>query len=122
MSLLAIIPARGGSKGIPNKNIKKLCGKPLIAWTIEVAQQIKCIDRLFVSTDDKEIAQIAETYGVEIPFLRPATLAKDNTTSVATALQILENLTEYDEVMWLQPTSPLRSTIDIEQLLKLKNG
>tara|TARA_E500000178_G_scaffold326139_2_gene354112 strand:+ start:350 stop:1054 length:705 start_codon:yes stop_codon:yes gene_type:complete len=119
MGLLAIIPARGGSKGIPRKNIKKLCGKPLIAWTIEVAQQVKQIDRVFVSTDDEEIAKVAEMWGAKIPFLRPPELATDRTSSVATALQVLDMLPEFDEIIWLQPTSPLRTRRDINEVIEL---
>ena len=78
MSLLAIIPARGGSKGIPCKNIMELCGKPLIAWTIEVAQQVSEIDRIIVSTEDEGIACVTEDWGAEVPFLRPIELAQDN--------------------------------------------
>ena len=119
MSLLAIIPARGGSKGIPRKNIKNFCGKPLIAWTIEVAQQAPKIDHIFVSTDDEEIAQVAKVYGVDVPFLRPPELAADSTPAISTALHVLEAFNDFDEVLWLQPTSPLRSLDDVNQLLKL---
>ena len=75
--ILAIIPARGGSKGLPGKNIKPLCGKPLIGWSIEQAQASKYIDEIFVSTDSLEIANVAEGFGVSIPFLRPEELASD---------------------------------------------
>jgi CMP-N,N'-diacetyllegionaminic acid synthase len=119
MSLLAIIPARGGSKGIPRKNIKNLCGKPLIAWTIEVAKQVGRVDDVFVSTDDEEIAQISESLGVKVPFLRPLALASDESPAILTALQILETLPKFDEVIWLQPTSPLRSVEDVNGALEL---
>ena len=79
MTTLALIPARSGSKGIPQKNIRPLAGKPLIAWTIEAAQQSACIDRIIVSTDDSQIAGIAEEWGAGSPFLRPADLAQDDT-------------------------------------------
>lgn len=119
MSLLGIIPARGGSKGIYRKNIKELFGKPLIAWTIEVAQQVTKIDKIFVSTDDEEIAEIAEDWGVSVPFLRPSEIATDDTTSISTALHVLEVLTGFEEILWLQPTSPFRTVEDVNNLLKL---
>jgi N-acylneuraminate cytidylyltransferase len=81
-SVLAIIPARGGSKGLPGKNIKELCGKPLIAWTIEQAKSCSDIDRIVVSTDDSEIAEIAKKYGAEVPFIRPAELASDTASTI----------------------------------------
>ena len=71
MSVLALIPARGGSKGVPRKNVRILCGKPLIAWTIEAARQAKSVDRIVVSTEDEGIASIAREYGAEVPFMRP---------------------------------------------------
>ncbi|MBW1723549.1 MAG: hypothetical protein JRH13_15900, partial [Deltaproteobacteria bacterium] len=73
--VLAIIPARGGSKGLPRKNIRDLCGKPLIAYSIEVALRAKLIDRVVVSTEDEEIAEISESFGAEVPFLRPKEMA-----------------------------------------------
>ena len=117
MSLLAIIPARGGSKGIPRKNIKVLAGKPLIGWTIDVAKQVKNIDRIVVSTEDAEIASIACQLGAEVPFLRPVNLSNDDTPSIAPVLHTLDRLVDYEWVMLLQPTSPLRSVTDIENLL-----
>jgi len=119
MSLLAVIPARGGSKGIPRKNIKELCGKPLISWTIEAAKNISKIDRLILSTDDEEIAAIGRKLGVDVPFLRPQELAADDTPAILTALQILELLPEFDELLWLQPTSPLRTVEDINQVIEI---
>ena len=79
--ILAIIPARGGSKGLPGKNIKPLCGKPLIGWSIEQAQASEYIDEIFVSTDSSEIAAVAESFGVKVPFLRPSELATDTSPS-----------------------------------------
>ena len=119
MSLLAVIPARGGSKGIPRKNIKELCRKPLISWTIEAANNISKIDRLILSTDDEEIAAIGRKLGVDVPFLRPQELAADDTPAILTALQILELLPEFDELLWLQPTSPLRTVEDIKQEIEI---
>ena len=75
--MIAFIPARGGSKGVPGKNIKEICGKPLIAWTIEAAKKAKGIDRVIVTTDDLAIAAVAQEYGAEVPFLRPAELSSD---------------------------------------------
>ena len=119
MSLLAVIPARGGSKGIPRKNIKELFGKPLIAWTIEVAKTVSEIDRLIVSTEDKEIADVARAFGADVPFLRPTELANDESPGIDPVLHALEMFPEYDEVLLLQPTSPLRSTEDIVGIIQM---
>ena len=78
---IAIIPARGGSKRIPRKNIREFCGMPMIAWSIKAAKESQCFDHIIVSTDDKEIASVAETYGASVPFLRPRTLADDYTAT-----------------------------------------
>lgn len=118
--VLAIIPARGGSKGIPGKNIKLLGGKPLIAWTIEVAKQSQYIDRLIVSSDDDEIIEVAEKYGCEVPFKRPAELAQDDTPGIEAILHALNTLPErYEYVVLLQPTSPLRQVEDIDQCIEM---
>lgn len=116
---LAIIPARGGSKGIPNKNILPIAGKPLIAWTIEQALSSKSVSRVIVSTDSEEIAAISRKYGAEVPFMRPAELANDvaaTEPSLLHALEWLKNHESYepDNVVLLQATSPVRgpSTID----------
>ncbi|HLO29835.1 MAG TPA: acylneuraminate cytidylyltransferase [Anaerolineales bacterium] len=110
---LAIIPARGGSKGIPRKNIRLFAGYPLIAWSIAAAQRSACVTRLIVSTDDPEIAAIAREYGAEAPFLRPSELAQDNTTDLPVfqhALAWLEEREGYQPeiVLQLRPTSPIR--------------
>lgn len=123
--ILAIIPARGGSKGLPGKNIKPLCGKPLIGWTIEQAQSSKYIDEIFVSTDSNEIAAVAEDFGIKVPFLRPAELATDTSPSSAFVLHTIDYYRnkgqEFDYILLLEPTSPLRDITDIniaiEQLL-----
>ena len=121
--LLAIIPARGASKRLPRKNILDLSGKPLVAWTIEAALGSKYIDRVVVSTDDQEIANIAKKYGADIPFIRPSELATDQTTSVDVVLHLLNQLEKiedkYDYVILLQPTSPLRTAKNIEEAIKL---
>ena len=114
MSLLAIIPARGGSKGVPRKNIKPLMGKPLIGWSIDVAKQASCIDRIIVSTEDDEIASAARELGADVPFMRPAELAADDTPGIAPVLHAISQLPDYDWVLLLQPTSPLRSAEDID--------
>ena len=121
MSLLALIPARGGSKGIPGKNIRLLAGIPLIAHTIKAAQQVRAIKRIVVSTDDAEIAQVSKHWGAEIPFMRPAELARDDTPGIAPALHALEQIPETSEILLLQPTSPLRSSQDIEGIISFKN-
>ena len=118
MKVLAVIPARGGSKGIPRKNIKPLAGKPLIAWTIEAAIQAQGIERVIVSTEDEEIALVAKQYGAEVPFMRPLALAQDDTPGIAPVLHAIEQLPDYDWVLLLQPTSPLRSTEDIEGIIQ----
>ena len=114
MSLLAVIPARGGSKGIPRKNIKELCGKPLIAWTIEEAKKSKFIDRLVVSTDDEEIKGVSEQYGATVPFLRPAYLAQDTSTTLDVLRHAITFIDGFEWVLCLQPTSPLRTVEDID--------
>jgi CMP-N,N'-diacetyllegionaminic acid synthase len=121
-SVIAIIPARGGSKGLPGKNIRDLCGKPLIAWTIEKALKSQYLDAVVVTTDAQEIADIAILHGAEAPFLRPPELASDT----ATTLQAVEHLLGYyrdvkgqafDYVVLLEPTSPLREDNDIDRAL-----
>lgn len=112
--ILAIIPARGGSKGVPRKNIKELAGKPLIAYTIEQANKSKYIDCCVVSTEDDEIKSVAERCGGYVPFMRPPELARDDTPSIEPVLHVIERLPEYDYMILLQVTSPLRSTEDID--------
>lgn len=119
-TVLAIIPARGGSKGIPRKNVKQLAGKPLIAWTIEEANKSKYIDRLILSSEDEEIIKVAKEWGCEAPFVRPPELAKDDTPGIEPVLHALNTLKEkYDYVVLLQPTSPLRSVDDIDGCIEL---
>lgn len=121
-TFLAIIPARGGSKGLPGKNIKELCGKPLIAWSIESALKCKYIDEVMVSTDYEDIAKIAKEYGANVPFLRPKDLASDTATSfdaVANVIEYYKNTLkkEYDYIILLEPTSPLREDDDIDKMI-----
>lgn len=122
-TILAIIPARGGSKGLPRKNIKLFAGKPLIAWSIEAAKGCAYIDKVIVSTEDAEIATVARRSGAEVPFSRPAELATDQAASIDVILHALEHFEqqgeEYDILIVLQPTSPLRTPVDIDNALKL---
>jgi CMP-N,N'-diacetyllegionaminic acid synthase len=115
--ILAIVPARGGSKGIPRKNLAPLAGKPLIAWTIEAAKTARGVDRLVVSTDDSEIAAVARALGAEIA-MRPAELAADDTPTLPVLRHAVAELGENpDAVLTLQPTSPLRRAAHIEAAL-----
>lgn len=130
MKSLAIIPARAGSKRLPNKNFLDLAGKPLIVWTIEAAIQSGCFDTVLVSTDSKELQEIAIKYGAEVPFLRPPELAGDTASSmdvIKHALQWLENAGcgQPEFTTLLQPTSPLRTAEDMVaafELLHKKNA
>ncbi len=114
-SILAIIAARGGSKGVPRKNLREIAGKPLIAWAIEAGRKSGYIDRLILSSEDAEIIRIAQSWGCEAPFVRPAELAGDETPGIEPVLHSLSALPErYDYVVLLQPTSPLRLAEDID--------
>lgn len=117
MRFLGLIPARGGSKGIHRKNLALVAGKPLIAWTIEAALASRALDRVIVSTDDKEIADVSKELGAEVPFIRPAELATDDAPSLAVARHALDELSAdnywADSLALLQPTSPLRTAEDI---------
>lgn len=119
MKTLALIPARGGSKGIPRKNIKSLAGKPLIVWSIEAALRSEQLEAVVVSTDDSEIAELARNAGAQVPFMRPAELAQDHSSGLDPVLHALDQLPQYDAVLLLQPTSPLRTTQDIDACLHL---
>lgn len=122
--MLAIIPARGGSKGLPGKNIKLLLGKPLIAYTIEAALNANSVTSVIVSTDDHEIAAVSKRYGATIPFLRPPELATDESLAIDTYLYVIERLERevgipIPEVMVLLPTCPLRLSADIDAATEL---
>lgn len=118
--VLAVIPARGGSKGLRAKNIRLLAGRPLISWTILAARQSRYIDRLITSTDDRDIARVAEEYGCEVPFTRPSSLATDTASSSAVLLHAIEHVAgNYDIAILLQPTSPFRSARDIDGALEM---
>ncbi|OGR20664.1 MAG: acylneuraminate cytidylyltransferase [Desulfobacula sp. RIFOXYA12_FULL_46_16] len=112
--ILAIIPARGGSKGVPGKNIRQAGGKPLIAWIIEAAKKSNHIDRLILSSDDPKIIGVAQKYGCEAPFVRPSDLAQDHSSASDVVLHALAEMPGYEYVMLLQPTSPLTRTTDID--------
>lgn len=121
--ILALIPARGGSKGLLRKNIRPLLEKPLIAWSIEQALASKYVDKVIVSTDDEEIAEISKNYGAEVPFLRPNELATDESPTIDTILHVINWLEErgkkFDYLALLEPTSPLRDTQDIDYCLNI---
>jgi len=123
-TFLGIIPARGGSKRYPGKNIALFRGKPMIAWSIEAGLQAPSIDRLILTSDDAAIIEVAQNHGCEVPFVRPAELAQDNTSSLDATLHVLDFLldeegAEYDYLVLLQPPSPLRTAKDIEAAIKL---
>jgi pseudaminic acid cytidylyltransferase len=116
---LAVIPARGGSKRIPRKNIKMFCGKPMIAWSIEAALQSGCFDKVIVSTDDEEIAEVARQYGASVPFMRPAELSDDYTGTIPVIRQAIEwcNANGFDpqQVCCLYATAPFISPEDLRR-------
>ena len=123
-NVLGLITARGGSKGIPGKNIRSLAGKPLIAWTIEAAQKSGCLARIAVSTDDEAIAAVARDWGAEVPFMRPVKLAEDTSSHISVVEHALNWFLEHenytpDYLLLLQPTSPLRVPEDIQAAVEL---
>jgi N-acylneuraminate cytidylyltransferase len=117
--VLALIAARGGSRGVPRKNLRIAGGKPLLAWTAAAARASRYVDRVVTSTDDEEIREEALRCGSEVPFLRPARLATDEATSVDVALDALGRLPGFDYLVLLQPTSPLRTADDIDRAIEL---
>ena len=122
--LLVVIPARGGSKGLPGKNIKMLCGKPLIAYSIDVARAFADDNNICVSTDSEEIKQVVEQYGLKVPFLRPDYLATDTATSDDVLIHAVNYYREqygrtFKKLILLQPTSPLRTKEDVEGAIRL---
>lgn len=120
MRTLGLITARGGSKGLPGKNIRPVNGgRPLIAWTIEAGLEASGIDRLILSSDDPEICRIAREYGCDVPFQRPAELASDTADSMSVIRHALSTAPGYDRVVLLQPTCPARTADDIDQALAL---
>ncbi len=123
--LLALIPARGGSKGIKRKNIRDLNGKPLIAYSILAARESRYIDEVFVSTEDEEIAAVAREYGASVPMMRPAELAQDKSTTISVVCHAVRNfisVDEWDALVLLQPTQPLRTAEDIDGAIECFYG
>lgn len=116
--VLAVIPARGGSKGVPGKNTRLLAGKPLLAWTIEAARNAAAIDRLILSSEDAGIIATARQWQCEVPFVRPSELAGDLVSATQVAIHAVEQLPGYDWVVLLQPTSPFRTAQDIDDCLQ----
>lgn len=122
-TILALIPARSGSKGLTGKNIRPFLGKPLVVWTIKQALASKYLDNVVVSTDAAGIAQIASKYGAQVPFLRPKKLATSSAKTIEVLIHALDffekKLCKFDLIMLLQPTSPLRKAQDIDEAIKL---
>ncbi len=124
MKILAVVPARGGSKSVPRKNIAPIAGKPLIAYTIEEALKVPAITDLVLSTDDEEIASVGRSLGAQVPFLRPAELATDQAQSAPVLKHCLlymegQRGAQYDAVLMLQPTTPLRRAHHIERGIEM---
>lgn len=124
MKILAVVPARGGSRGIPRKNIRLLCGRPLLAWTADAARAARSLDRVVLTTDDAEIATVGRAAGLEVPFMRPPELARDDTAGIDPVLHALEWLAAHEgyrpeAVMLLQPPSPLRRAEHIDEAVAL---
>lgn len=123
-TFLAIIPARSGSKGLKDKNIKMLCGKPLMAWSIQAGLESRYIDEIVVSTDSKQYAEIASQYGAQVPFLRPKHLSLDESTTFSSIQHTIDfykhqQQKEFDYIVLLEPTSPLREAIDIDRAIEM---
>ena len=121
--VLALIPARGGSRRLPGKNLLKLCGEPITVWSIKAAQQSKYVDRIVVSTDSDEIAEVARVAGADVPFIRPNYLASDTASSLDVVKHALNELNQkgqcYEFIVLLQPTSPLRTSKHIDESFEL---
>lgn len=125
--VIAVIPARGGSKGLPNKNIRPLCGKPLVAWSIEQALTSRHVDVVLVSTDSPEIADVARGHGAAVPFLRPAHLATDEAATFPVVEHALAHYRErkgleFAYTALMEPTSPLREADDVDRMLEELDG
>ena len=120
---LAVIPARGGSKRIPRKNIKPFCGLPMIAWSIRAANQSQCFDRIIVSTDDAEIAAVAQAYGAEVPFVRPANLSDDHTGTIPVIAHAIDWHIQHSEavaeVCCIYATAPFVQAADLQRGLQI---
>jgi CMP-N,N'-diacetyllegionaminic acid synthase len=118
-SILAVLPARGGSKGVPRKNLRNVGGKPLIAWTIEQAAKSAYLDRFVLSSEDEEIIAVARSLNLEVPFVRPEALAGDNVPAYLPVIDMAEKLPGYDYTVTLQPSVPLRTVEDIDGCIEL---
>ncbi len=120
---LALVPARGGSRRLPGKNLAALAGRPLIGWTIDAALSARSVDDVIVSTDDPAIAEVAQAAGAEVPFLRPKDIATDHSSTEEVMRHALQSLAEagrtWDLLVLLQPTSPLRTSADIDEAVTL---
>lgn len=123
MRVLGLVPARGGSKGVPGKNIRPLGGRPLLAWTAEVAREARSLARLVLSTDSEEIAAVGREHGLEVPFLRAPDLARDDTPTLPVVVDALQRLESdgdrFDAVCLLQPTHPFRRPEEIDRAVEL---
>jgi len=122
--VIVIVPARGGSKGVPGKNIRPLCGKPLIGWSIEKALRSRYADRVMVTTDSQEIADVSRRFGAHVPFLRPAELATDRASTYDAIRHALAHYRdvegpEFDYTVLFEPTSPLREDDDLDRMLDI---
>ncbi len=121
-SVIAIVPARGGSKGLPGKNTREICGRPLLAWSVRAGLKSRYVDEVIVSTDSEDIAQVALKAGAKVPFLRPSELAQDTSTSfdvIAHALDHYKKLgTQFSYITLLEPTSPMTTSEDVDQALE----
>jgi CMP-N-acetylneuraminic acid synthetase len=120
MRVLALIPARGGSKGVPRKNLRQLAGKPLIYWSINAAQKAEGISCVAVSSEDPEIITLSRSLGVNVALIRPNHLSEDETPGVLPVIHAAENMIDFEWILVLQPTSPMRSAADIEGMLELQ--
>lgn len=121
-SVIAIIPARAGSKGLPGKNIKTLCGKPLIAWSIEAGLSSQYIDKVMVTTDSEYIASIAKKFGASVPFIRPSQLGSDTASTFDVVMHVLDFFDKklnksFDYILLLEPTSPIRERYDLDSMI-----
>ena len=121
MKTLGIIPARGGSKGIPRKNLRHLGNKPLIAWTIEQALGATLLDDIIVTTEDQEIADVAKRWGAKVPFMRPPELAQDTTPGIDVIMHALDYAQDFQRILVLQPTSPFRTSADTDGIIQFCN-
>jgi len=120
LSVLGIIPARAGSRGLPGKNIAPVCGQPLIVYSLDAARGASRLARTVVSTDGEDIAAVCRAHGGDVPFIRPADLARDETPTLPVLIHVLDRLEgSYDAVMVLQPTSPLRLSKDIDEAIRM---